>query len=100
MSVVRKVKQRISKWQEAGLPLIFLRDCKTKKPSITFSMLVTSFIMCVLALIGKITEIVDGIIFNNALNLFIACSSIYFGRKFQKDGDKTILEESKEKDNG
>lgn len=86
------MKNFLKKWESFvvmlsnnGIPVLVLKDPKTKEPSITFSMLIVSFVICCLALIGKLSSspTIQSIDFNNSFNLFLACAGLYWGRKLQ-----------------
>lgn len=68
-----------------GIPVLVFRDPRTKEPSITFSMLIVSFVMCCIALSGKLSSsaTIQSIDFTNSYNLFLACAGLYWGRKLQ-----------------
>jgi len=88
---MEKLKQIMQYLNEKGLPIAFLRDPVTQKPSVSLTMLVVSFTITILALISKFAKIVDGIDVDNAMQLLIICASLYFGRalsKKMKNGDE------------
>lgn len=73
-----------------GIPFPLLRDPRTQDASLTFSMVVISFTMCTLALIGKVasSNAFGSLDFNNSLQLFLATGGLYWGRAFQKGDSK------------
>lgn len=79
-----KLKELIKKLQDNGVPVILLQDPLTKKPGVSFSLLVVSFVLSVFALINKFAKIVDGVDVDNSLELLIICASLYFGRSLSK----------------
>lgn len=90
MTLKEKLKEYANKLRDAGIPVVVLQDPVTKKPSVTFSMLVVSFTMCVLALIGNMVDLVGGIDFDNSKDLLMITGTAYLGRQWQKLGeDKT-----------
>ncbi len=88
---MEKLKALAKGLQEKGIPLIYLRDPKTQEPSVTFSMMVVSFVLCTGAVIAKVAEskLLGGLNFEYCLQLLMATGAGYLGRKFMS-GDKTI----------
>lgn len=88
---MEKLKQLVKDLQDKGIPLIYLRDPKTQLPSITFSMMVISFVLCVGAVIAKVAEskLLGGLNFEYCLQLLMATGAAYLGRKFQSDNKTT-----------
>jgi len=84
--------QTLNNLNKKGIPIPLLRDPKTGQGSITFTMLVTSFTVCVGTLAGKVTHMIGEVDYSNCLWLFGICSSLYFGRKISP---KQTLEELK-----
>jgi hypothetical protein len=79
-----KIKEAIKKLQEYGIPIFFLRDFKKKEPSVSLTMMVISFNLCLFSLVNKFAKIVDGVDIENSLQLFLVTASLYFGRSFSK----------------
>jgi hypothetical protein len=52
-----------------------------------------SFGIWVMSVIGKVAGVFGGINPDQCLSMFYACAGLYFGRKFQKDGNKITLDE-------
>lgn len=77
-------KSYILKLQNNGIPVILLQDPLTKKPGVSFSLLMVSFVLSVFALINKFAKIVEGVDVDNSLELLIICASLYFGRSLSK----------------
>lgn len=88
---MEKLKQLLKDMQDRGIPLLYLRDPKTKEPSVTFSMMVVSFVLCVGAVIAKVAEskLLGGLNFDYCLQLLMATGAGYLGRKFMS-GNKTM----------
>lgn len=84
----------IQKLKDNGIPLVFFRDYATGKPSITFTMSVISFVLCVCAVIAKVnnSKFFGDIDYSECSNLLIISLGAYIGRKFQSDGKSTTLE--------
>ena len=87
MRAIKELKKILNKLRDTGMPIIILQDCLTKKPSITFTMLLINFSLCIAALIGGVSEAFGGIDFKNATDLLWITGGLYFGRKFQKIED-------------
>jgi hypothetical protein len=71
-----------------GVPVPTVRDPKTGKGSITCTMVVVSFGVCILGVIGKYSKMLGEIDLTAAHSLLVISLSAYLGRKMQKD-DKT-----------
>lgn len=85
---MEKIKALIKTMQEKGIPVLFVRDPKTKEPSVSLTMVVVSFGLCVIGIIGKMGGYWQ-IDINQSLNLLSISSALYWGRKFSS-GDKTV----------
>ena len=84
MSWKEETKKLLSKFRDTGIPTIILQDPVKKKPSITYTMLIINFALCLAALIGKVDDAFGGIEFNEAKELLWITGGLYFGRQFQK----------------
>lgn len=91
---MNKLKELVEKLKSDGVPLIFFRDYATGKPSITFTMTVVSFVLCVLSVIAKIdhSSLFGDIDYSETSNLLIISLGAYIGRKFQSNGKEVSLE--------
>lgn len=78
------IKEKIKHWQEQGIPILFFRDQDKKGPSVSLTMLIISFTLCLFALVNKFAKIVQGVDIENSLQLFVICAGLYFGRSFGK----------------
>jgi hypothetical protein len=87
-----KLKQQIAYWQKNGVPILFWRDEQKKAPSVSLTMMLISFVLCILSVIGKFTRIAEGVDVENSMQLLIITSSLYFGRSFSK---KMLSEDKK-----
>jgi hypothetical protein len=83
-NLYEKFKKQIASWQKNGVPILFWRDEQKKSPSVSLTMMLISFILCVLSVIGKFTRIAEGVDVENSMQLLIITSSLYFGRSFSK----------------
>lgn len=79
-----KLKKQIAYWQKNGVPILFWRDEQKKAPSVSLTMMLISFILCILSLINKAAKVVEGVDVENSLQLFMICAGLYFGRSFGK----------------
>lgn len=70
---------------ERGFPIPTIRDPQTKVGSMSLTLVFISFNFCLLAMIGKAAGFLGGIDPSQALNLFMVCAGLYWGRKFQRD---------------
>ena len=70
---------------ERGFPIPTIRDPQTKLGSMSLTLVFISFNFCLLAMIGKAAGFLGGIDPSQALNLFMVCAGLYWGRKFQRD---------------
>lgn len=84
-NIYDKLKKQLKHWQEKGVPIFFWRDEQKKSPSVSLTMMIISFTICILSLINKFAKVVQGVDVENSLQLFIVCASLYFGRSFGKN---------------
>lgn len=90
-----KIKEIIDKMNSRGIPAPMVRDPVSQIPSVTLTMVVVSFGMCVIGLIGKASGFLGGVDMSQAITLFGVAGGMYLGRRFQS-GDKTVKFESVE----
>lgn len=81
---------------ERGIPIPMIRDSHTGKGSMSLTLVFISFNVWLMSVVGKIAGHLGGMDPNQCLNMFLACAGLYWGRKFQKDGDKSELDVKKE----
>lgn len=93
--LTEKWKTFVTSLNDKGIPVPLIRD--NGKGSVSLTMLFVSFNLCVAGIIGKWSGAVGGINPQEAFNLFIACASLYFGRKLSKDskGSVTLDDDNK-----
>lgn len=84
-----KLNIQIKKWQKQGIPVFFFRDESKKAPSVSLTMMLISFALCVFGLINKAAKLVEGLDVENSLELLLITSGLYFGRSFSKKVRKT-----------
>lgn len=75
-----KCKQGVNWLSIKGLPIPLFRNPRHQESSVTFTMLLVSFTVCVLSATGA----VPAVDFDHCFDLFMAVSALYFGRNFQK----------------
>lgn len=93
MRLFDKINNKIKDWQKEGVPILFWRDEQKKAPSVSLTMMLISFALCVFSLINKFAKVVDGVDVENSMQLFLICAGLYFGRSLSKKtqtDDKTI----------
>lgn len=93
MRLFDKINNKIKHWQKEGVPILFWRDEQKKSPSVSLTMMLISFALCVFSLINKFAKVVDGVDVENSMQLFLICAGLYFGRSLSKKAqtdDKTI----------
>ena len=66
-----KIKEKIKKLTDYGIPLPMLRDFKKKEPSISLTMMFIAFNLCLFSLINKFAKIVQGVDVDNSIQLFM-----------------------------
>jgi hypothetical protein len=86
--LVEKAKGIIHSLNEKGIPTPIMRDMVSGQPSITYTMLLVSFSMCVLSSF-KFGQEQLGLQFEQCLQLLSFVGIGYIGRKYQK-GDVTV----------
>lgn len=98
---------------EKGIPLPLVRDPRIGSGSVSLTLVFLSFNLCAASILGKalITiarvlhigislddssiNLLSDIDTSQALNLFMACAALYFGRRLSKD-DKGVSVEGKD----
>lgn len=93
--LIQKIKNFIALMNSKGIPTPILRDMVTDKPSITYTMLLISFVLTVLSAFNLGSQTL-GLNFNQCLELLGYVGIGYIGRKYQK-GDVTIESNSENK---
>lgn len=89
---MEKLKQLAKFMSEKGIPLPYIRDPKTGMGSISATMVVVSFNLVLLGIIGKYGAKLD-INLNEALTLFEVSCGIYFGRGVVSTPNKTEVQQ-------
>lgn len=92
-----KWKDFINDMNSKGVPVPMIRDGKSKRGSVSLTLVFVSFNVWLVSVIGKTSQALGGISPSETLSMFVVCSGLYFGRKFQKDKEGNITVEAKEK---
>lgn len=94
---VESIKQKIRDLNEKGIPLPMLTDPKTKESSVSLTMMIISFNVVLLGLMGKAAGFLGGVNLEQAIYWYMITCGLYFGRKISSGKDGTKIEE-KEKE--
>lgn len=78
--MIDKIKAFIAKLSEQGIVLPMIQDPKTKIPSVSLTMMIVSFNVVLLGLIGKSAGFLGGVDLQQAIYWFMITSGLYFGR--------------------
>lgn len=100
MNLIEKWKQFVSDMNSKGVPVPMIRDGKSGRGSVSLTLVFISFNVWLVSIIGKAAGALGGMDPSQTLNMFMVCSGLYFGRKFQKDSDGKVSLEQKDKSNG
>lgn len=84
----------VKKASEDGIALIYFKDPKTKKASVTLTMMVVSFTIVVVGLVGKLSQNWN-IDITQAFNLLYVTAGLYLGRKVTSKEDEEAAEAAK-----
>lgn len=91
-NLIQKLKQIMSDLNSKGLSVPLVRDPHTGTGSVSLTLVFISFNFCLIAMVGKWSGYFGAVDSGQAMNLFVACQVLYWGRKFQPS------EESSEKE--
>jgi len=80
MELYEKLKELIKKSQDNGVPLFFVRDPRTKLPSVSLTLMIISFLFVIVSLVNAWAQFVKGVDPGNSLELFMVTAGLYFGR--------------------
>lgn len=89
--MIDRLKIILRALNERGVPLPMARDPATGKSSVSLTMLVISFNVVFIGLIGKWSKRLD-IDLQQALYWFGICASLYFSRKFTGNSDTKVVQ--------
>lgn len=94
--MLEKIKDFLVKMNQEGFPLPLLRDPKTGQGSVSLTMLVLSFNVVLLGLIGKSAGFLGGVDLTQAIYWNVLTASLYFGRTLSYNGKTVENKEGKE----
>lgn len=80
------LKQVYNCANERGIKIPLLYDPISKAPSVTLSMMVMSFTVCIIGNIGKITNLIGPVDLTQSSYLFLMTMGAYLGRRIQSNG--------------
>lgn len=86
-----KIEKLLADMNSKGIPIPVVRDPKTGFGSLTATMVVVSFAVCLGLLAGKVTKVVGNVDYDNALWLLGLTLSTYLGRQYQKNGKQVTM---------
>lgn len=96
MSKFKQIKDFIKTLQNDGVPLMFIKDPRTKTPSVSLTMLMISFALVLFGILNKWTQWIQGVELDNAMELLYLTTGLYFGRAMSKQTSGTIDPEKTE----
>jgi hypothetical protein len=95
------MKLLLDKWKEIiraanikGIPIPFIKDPQSERASVSLTLVFISFNLCIVAMAGKWSGYFGTIDPSQALNLFMVCAGLYWGRKLNSK-DEVITPEEK-----
>lgn len=86
--MIEKFKAFVIKLNQYGIPLPMVRDPKSGTASVSLTLMIISFVITALGLVGKLSGKLD-INLSEALTLFGVTSALYFGRNMSTNGSAT-----------
>ncbi len=92
--MLEKLSQFASDLNRKGVPIPTFRDPVTGKGSLSATMMIISHMAAIVLLLGKVTKVVGDVDYSNVLWLLGLTSSLYAGRKYQKNGKDMSIGES------
>lgn len=93
--MVEKFKQLIITLNKYGIPLPMVRDPKTGTASVSLTLMMISFGITSVGLVGKLAGQLD-INLAEALTLFGVTSALYFGRNMSTNGNAVSSVDNKD----
>lgn len=89
----------VKKASETGIALIYIKDPETKSASVTLTMMIVSFTVVIVGVVGRLSQNWN-IDMTQAFNLLYLTSGLYLGRKVTRKGDKiSVSVETQDKAN-
>lgn len=92
MKIIEGLKKFAHKLNEKGIPLPMIRDPKTGLGSVSLTMVVASFTVAILGMVGKISKLLGDIDMTQALWLLGISCSLYFGRRVSGNKDNMEID--------
>lgn len=88
-----KIKAFLNKLNERGIPIPLLRDPKVNGPSVSLTLMVISFLVVLIGLIGKYSKVLD-IDVTQSIYWFTITAGLYFSRTIgsKYDANKKTIE--------
>lgn len=87
--MIEKLRKFARFLNEKGIALPLLRDPRTGVSSITLTMMVVSFLFCLMGLLQKLNSTDLDVDMSQALTLLGITSTLYLGRKLSTDDNST-----------
>jgi hypothetical protein len=95
MNILDKWKEIVRNSNENGVPIPMIRV--DGKASLSATLAFLSFNIWAVSVVGKAAGALGGMDTGACLQMFLSCSALYWGRKFQRD-DKGNVSVSKDKE--
>jgi hypothetical protein len=85
-----KIKDFLNKASSEGISIVFIKDPKTQTASVSLTMMIVSFTIVVVGVIGKLSQGWE-IDMSQAFHLLYLTTGLYFGRKIspQKEEEQS-----------
>lgn len=91
---MNKLKTLLLSLNSKGVPFPMVRDPKNGLGSITCTMVVVSFAICSIGVLGKASKLLGDVDLTAAHSLLVISLSAYLGRKMQSDGKKIEMSDN------
>lgn len=95
MSIIDKIRDFVTKMNEAGVPLPMARV--NGAPTLTGTMVILSFTTCLLGQLGKISKLLGEVDLTQANYLLGICLAAYLGRRIQTNGKDVTIDKDEDK---
>lgn len=93
-------KELIDKLNQKGIPVPMVRNPRSGIASVSLTLVFISFNVWLVSIVGKAAGFFGGIDANQAFNMFIACSALYWSRNLNISKDKAVLDKDKTESSG
>lgn len=102
---MERIKQLFRDMNQKGISVPMLKDPKTGMASVSLTMLIISFNLVLIGLIGKASKLLEGVDVSQSLTLFGITSALYFGRTLSYNNvsvnpNSSSSDDTKEKQEG